>query len=244
MVQIVKEATPPALALIGPGGGASGIYTGMPCILRGWSATSTGASKEAVGLTGTTPSVGTDWSYTTLSGLTLVNIMAVLATDATGTSRYPNFMIAPPTGPAVFQSGTSYAQAVSIVKRYQWGQGLTTANTTAGSDLYTAIPPLVVPAGTVISTVTANLDPADQWSSIVIVGVGGIANDDLATIYTGTDASGPPVAYINPADGDGTTTWLGDEGVYCPRGLYASIAGDFANVILYATPVQDVPVSQ
>lgn len=233
---------PPTYALPGPGGAVGGSYINAPCYLKGWSIRSSGTGTGLTQLAVPQPAVASPWTFTLPGALVLTSIFATLATDATAQSITPVLTVTNPSAVQWLAIESALAQAQSLTHTYTWAPGVasTSVNVVHPS---IGIPALSLPAGTVIADATANMTAGDQWSNIVISGVADISSsDDGVVIYNGQSAAELAVAYPDPSEGDGTTTWLEGEGLFCNRGLFVVATGDISSVVLYARYAVDYPV--
>lgn len=58
-------------------------------------------------------------------------------------------------------------------------------------------------------------------------------------LFDGQDINGTPIAYSHQASGGNAQVWLGDAGLYCAIGLYATLAVTPWRGAVYFTPLSD-----
>jgi hypothetical protein len=203
-------------------------------VLKGWSFKSSGAGVDDVAIPVTNPAAGVGWSYTLTSGLLLQSIYEVLTADAVAGSRQSGITITTPAGATQFAIQAGSIQPQSTTHAYTYAAGIVNGsvqgpkNTVQFGNLY-------LPTGTVISENTPLFDTGDQWSGVIITGQQDTgSSDDLVTLYNGTNAQGIVVGIVDPSEGDGSTVWLGDNGILCENGIYVASQGDISGGCVYA----------
>ena len=117
-----------------------------------------------------TVTAGLDWSTTVPSGQIwqLGTVTATLTTGAAVANRAPALVILDPGGNVIVNAAAAYVQAASLVWSYSWSVG-GTAPPSGTSQNGGAIPAgLRLFPASIIKTVTANLQAADQWTVVNI----------------------------------------------------------------------------
>lgn len=118
----------------------------------------------------TTPSAGADFSAVVPGGRVWrpLAITAKLVTSGTAGTRAANLKLTDQTN-TIVELAPFATQAASLTATYSWSNGsVSGAGSSAGGVITTALPDWALPAGYTITTVTTNIDTADQWSNVVV----------------------------------------------------------------------------
>ena len=118
------------------------------------------------------PAAGADWTVTVAGARTqnvlwiVQSIRAQLVTSATVANRNPRLTLTV-AGSEVYRVSATTNQAAGVTNVYTWSEGINYA-TAGGSVTFEGLGRCfrAVPTGSVIATLTNNIDTADQWSAI------------------------------------------------------------------------------
>lgn len=117
----------------------------------------------------TNPAAGADWTITVFSGgvWKLLQAQGTLTTSAVVAVRFPTLVITPPTMLPIAQFASATLPASSS-DAFIWAVGKQNS-TVANVVITTMLPDMLLVPNTVIKVQTANIQAADQWSSITLV---------------------------------------------------------------------------
>ena len=122
------------------------------------------------------PAAGADWSYTLPYAARLIAVTAQFAASATAANRWPALVGV--AGPAsiyaayVYMVGTAVTASTTAQLQGQPGMSVGAPTTIAGPVAITrySYPPTgVLPADSIIESITFNIQAGDQWSDISLV---------------------------------------------------------------------------
>ena len=130
--------------------------------------TTTLASPTLVNISVPNPAVATDWAYTLLTAARLVGVTAVLNCSAAAANRVPilrlmgNLLVTPMCPVSVTASQEAF------LNLYVGAAPLGPFTNAAGEIVFTMPLPagLMLPAGSVVQSITESLQAADQWLAI------------------------------------------------------------------------------
>lgn len=119
------------------------------------------------------PAAGTDFSYrpSQTDQAVVMTLTAKLTTSATVAGRLPALTYTDQNGEVYLSADLGQAQAASLAVTYTWARMFGTtlgAAPITGQKASAPLPDAWLQPNDTISVVTANLDPADQWSNIMI----------------------------------------------------------------------------
>lgn len=117
------------------------------------------------------PAVGADWSAKVPPGCAweVLGVKATLTTDAVVANRAPALVLSDPNR-VVHVVPSGIAQAASLADVYEWA--IQYASPTVGSPtvgILLPLPAIPLSEGSTIASLTAAIDPGDQWSNVVLV---------------------------------------------------------------------------
>jgi len=99
----------------------------------------------------------------------LLTLRAKLVTSATVANRYPHFQFVSPSGAVIHEAVPQAAQVASAAIYYDLvgGSGSANEGSAVNDDVSSlALPDFWFPAGTIVKTVTTNIQVADTWEEI------------------------------------------------------------------------------
>lgn len=117
-----------------------------------------------------TPAAGADWTVTVPNGARwrVRSVDARLTTSAAVATRDVDIIVTDPGAVEVYAASAAVTQLASLAVRYVFADVPFNAPTDAARSIVPAIPDLILFAGWKISSVTANIQVADQWTTQVI----------------------------------------------------------------------------
>jgi len=117
-----------------------------------------------------TPAAGADWTYTVpdLTRQRIIGVMGALTTSAAAADRLVQIRVAQGGG-AVWSAFASGTQAASLGTIYSIGPAGVLGGSAATGFLIPLPQGLTLAAGGTISSSTANIDAADQWSFLTLL---------------------------------------------------------------------------
>lgn len=114
------------------------------------------------------PNVGTDWTVTVPgeSVWGVVSIAATLVTSAVAASRVPTLRVTDGVS-TLMRFGCPVNITTGLTTLVSWVAELGYASSAInGATVNIGLPPIIVPAGSVIAVTTTAIDAGDQWSAI------------------------------------------------------------------------------
>lgn len=117
------------------------------------------------------PVAGADFSHTFTGAFVrrIISVSARLVTSAAVANRQPRLDVTAPEGRVLSVPLVANITA-GITTELSWAEGITPPNTALFDGcLVAGFPDLVVPAGFSLSTVTAAIDVADQYSNVLVL---------------------------------------------------------------------------
>jgi len=129
------------------------------------------------------PAAGADWKFTpsTSDHVRLLTVTAQLATAVAVANRLPALAFEDQNGLTYWSADTVVPQAASLTVRYSWSRNMSLSVASAvvtGERISAGMPDEWLLPGDTVSSVTAAIAAADQWSSIVWRGIVGDSWED------------------------------------------------------------------
>ena len=172
------------------------------------------------------PAPGANLVYTNNSGApqTLLAIQGVFTASATVLNRFVQVQAADGLGHQIYRIVDTTAVVASTSVSVVAYQGAPFTPAATGTTFLPLGQGIVIPAGGNVSLVASPIDPADQWSAIVVT-VAGSTAADVVTIYKApiaAQAGAVPVAAIDNITGSGA----GSDLLITQKGAFLMQSGD------------------
>lgn len=121
------------------------------------------------------PPAGSDWSYTVPAGRVqrLLAAFGTLVTSASVSNRNQGYKLSAPGPMEVAEYNANLAVTASSTQKVLWGAlqavAPAEANAAFGGSVLVGIPNIILTAGYIWASLTANLQAGDQWSAITLL---------------------------------------------------------------------------
>lgn len=130
-----------------------------------------GSLSSVIAVSVANPAAGSDFSQTLAAPWTnrlLIQVNGTFATSAVVATRVPRLRVTLGAGgPTILEATATGTQAASSTNRFIWFPGAVAVG--AGGEIVSPMPNnMVLPIGAVVTCSTANIDAADQWTSVTL----------------------------------------------------------------------------